>query len=34
MGLFMFGKKKSKKEDNSSLAVDEKQQDLLADKMV
>lgn len=32
MGLFMFGKKKSKKEDNSSLAVDEKQQDLLAEE--
>ncbi|WP_230402711.1 hemolysin family protein [Treponema peruense] len=28
----MFGKKKSKKEDNSSLAVDEKQQDLLAEE--
>lgn len=32
MGLFKFGKKKSKKEDNSSLAVDEKQQDLLAEE--
>lgn len=32
MGLFMFGKKKSKKEVNSSLAVDEKQQDLLAEE--
>lgn len=32
MGLFMFGKKKLKKEDNSSLAVDEKQQDLLAEE--
>lgn len=32
MGLFMFGKKKSKKEDNSSLTVDEKQQDLLAEE--
>ncbi len=32
MSLFMFGKKKSKKEDNSSLAVDEKQQDLLAEE--
>lgn len=32
MGLFMFGKKKSKKEYNSSLAVDEKQQDLLAEE--
>ena len=32
MGLFMFGKKKSKKEDNSSLAVDEKQQDLVAEE--
>lgn len=32
MSLFKFGKKKSKKEDNSSLAVDEKQQDLLAEE--
>lgn len=32
MGLFKFGKKKSKKDDNSSLAVDEKQQDLLAEE--